>query len=213
MYSEEEYLMLSALQHLLFCERQCFLIHSEQEWQENYFTAAGSVMHEKADRVGLEINGPALKIERGLPLRSSSLGLSGKADVVEFHRAPDGAWVPFPIEYKHGKPKADLSDRIQLCAQALCLEEMLECRVPEGALFYGRTRRRLPIEFDLALRNETISACQRLHDLIPYGEPPAAVYERRKCEACSLKERCMPEVTGTRQKVAEYLQAMLEGND
>ncbi len=101
--------MLSALQHLLYCERQCFLIHSEQEWGENYFTASGSVMHEKADRAGVEQNGPDLRIERGLPVRSGSLGIVGKTDVVEFRRSPDGHWIPFPVEYKHGKPKSELS--------------------------------------------------------------------------------------------------------
>lgn len=210
MYQEEEYLMLSALQHLLYCERQCFLIHSEQQWSDNYFTASGNIMHGKVDCMSRENVGNDLRLERGLLLKSAELGLSGKADVVEFHRCLDGHWIPFPVEYKHGKPKQGSSDRIQLCAQALCLEEMLHCSIPAGALFYGRTRRRLPVDFCQELRDETLAACKRLHKLLPYGKPPPAVYEPRKCQACSLKEMCLPGIAASQTQVDAYLDAILE---
>ena len=126
-YNEEDLLQLSALQHLLFCERQCALIHIEQIWSENLFTAEGKIMHEHVD-TGRKESRKNLRIQFSVPIRSLSLGLIGKADVVEFHR--DGAmWIPFPVEYKRGKPKGDNSDRVQLCAQAMCLEEMVDVGV------------------------------------------------------------------------------------
>ena len=138
MYSDEELLPLSALQHLIFCERQCALIHIEGQWNENFLTALGRVMHEKkVDTPASESRGD-LKVEYGMLLRSLRLGLAGKADVVEFHKQPDSTWLPFPVEHKLGKPKVDDSDKVQLCAQALCLEEMLKVNVPGGAIFYGR---------------------------------------------------------------------------
>ena len=154
MLAEEDLLPLSALQHLLFCERQCALIHVEQLWDENLFTAEGRVIHERVHEQGGESRGN-IRIERGLPLRSFRLGLVGKADVVEFHRVTTQRWQPFPVEFKRGKPKRDDCDKVQLCAQALCLEEMLATVVEAGALYYGRTRRRLDIAFDTGLRDET----------------------------------------------------------
>ena len=139
-YTEDDLLRLSALQHLLFCERQCALIHIEQIWTENLFTAEGRIMHDKVDTANRETRGN-VRIEYGVPMHSLRLGLIGKADVVEFHKDEDD-WVPFPVEYKRGKPKKDNSDKAQLCAQALCLEEMMNVEIPRGALFYGETRRR-----------------------------------------------------------------------
>lgn len=210
MYSEDEYLMLSALQHLLFCERQCWLIHADNQWAENYFTAAGDVMHEKVDKKAVENVGQDFRIERGLMIKSSRLGLSGKADAVEFHRQDDGSWLPFPVEYKLGKPKPDDCDKVQLCAQALCLEEMLNVSIPAGALFYGRTRHRLEVEFSSALRTVTENACERLHQLIPYGKPPPPEYIPKKCDTCSLKELCMPKSLGSKHSAAAYLDSILE---
>jgi len=142
-YIEKEYLSLSALQHIIFCKRQCALIHIEQLWVENKFTAEGRVMHERVDR-GDQAEGNKIKIEYSLPLKSKFLGITGKADVVEFHLKEDlkNQWIPFPVEYKRGIPKKNYSDKVQLCAQALCLEEMLDTKVEKGALFYGKTRRR-----------------------------------------------------------------------
>ena len=135
-YKEDDLIQLSALQHLVFCERQCALIHIEQVWSENLFTAEGRIMHEKVDTANRESRGN-IRIEYGVPMRSLRLGLIGKADVVEFHKTGD-KWIPFPVEYKRGKPKLDNSDKAQLCAQALCLEEMMNVGIPEGALFTGR---------------------------------------------------------------------------
>jgi len=202
MYAEEELLPLSALQHLIFCERQCALIHIEQAWADNPLTVEGKLLHERADSAAPESRA-GVRIARGLTLHSLRLGLSGKADVVEFRNAGDemrgtslpgvsGHWVPFPVEYKRGKPKRDDSDRVQLCAQALCLEEMLAVPVPAGALFYGRTRRRLDVHFDTGLRARTETACVRLHELLLSGRTPAAVREP-KCSRCSLLDICKPD--------------------
>lgn len=201
-------LPLSALQHLLFCERQCALIHIEQVWAENQFTAEGNVMHEKAHE-GPDETKAGVRIVRGLDVKSEALGLSGQCDVVEFHADS----TILPIEYKRGKPKAHRADEVQLCAQALCLEEMFGLGtpnhegptgdsaivakpthlIPEGRLFYGKTRRRTDVIFDADLRALTTEAALRLHDLINRRITPAAVYEVRKCDACSLNELCMPQ--------------------
>ncbi|HMO50374.1 MAG TPA: CRISPR-associated protein Cas4 [Kiritimatiellia bacterium] len=203
MYDEADLLPLSALQHLMFCERQCALIHIEQAWEENRLTAEGRVMHERAHDGGSESRG-GVRIARGLRIRSLRLGLIGQADVVEFPK--DGP--PFPVEYKRGKPKAHRADEVQLCAQAMCLEEMLETPVPCGALFYGQTRRRTDVAFDDALRGLTENAAARLHRLIAGGKTPAPVYEKKKCTACSLKAVCLPEATST---VSRYLALAVKG--
>lgn len=212
MYLEDDLLQLSALQHFIFCPRQCALIHIEQVWQENLFTAEGRIMHEDAhgERAGKRKD---VKIERGLALRSLKLGLSGKADVVEFHRAPDGSnFVPFPVEYKRGKPKADDCDKIQLCAQALCLEEMLRVAVPRGAMFYGKTRHRLDVEFDEALRKKTEDAAERLHQFILEGKTPTAEFNP-KCKSCSLTEVCLPKTVRHAASVRRYLEMATEENE
>ena len=202
MFTEDELRPLSALQHLVFCERQCALIHLEQVWAENRYTAEGRLLHERADELGGESRGD-LRIARALHLQSLRLGLSGRADVVEFHRLPAGAegatlpgrpgrWRPFPVEYKRGKPKQHRADEVQLCAQALCLEEMLAVEVPEGALFYGKRRRRHPVAFDAALRGLTEATARRLHEMLAAGVTPPAVREP-KCDKCSLFDLCLPE--------------------
>jgi len=209
MYNEDDLFPLSALQHLIFCERQCALIHIEQAWAENLFTAEGRIMHERVHSEDRASRG-AVRIEYGMPLRSLRLGLIGKADVVELHRVSDlpesGAvkWVPFPVEYKRGKPKKDNSDRVQLCAQALCLEEMLEVDVASGALFYGKTRRRLDVVFDGTLRKLTEETAMRLHELIESGRTPRPVYAK-KCDNCSLAGMCLPKTVGKRKSVKRYL--------
>src|SRR4051812_27370601 len=151
----DDLLPLSALQHLVFCERQFALIHVEGLWAENALTISGRQLHERADLPG-EARGASVRVARALPLRCDRLRLAGKADIVEFHRevADDGTalWRPFPVEYKRGRPKPGGADEVQLCAQAVCLEEMLGVAVPFGALFYGKTRRRKPVEFTPGLR-------------------------------------------------------------
>ncbi|MBN2397067.1 MAG: CRISPR-associated protein Cas4 [Deltaproteobacteria bacterium] len=203
MYTEDDLLPLSALQHLIFCERQCALIHIEQAWAENLFTAEGRIMHERVHEEGRESRG-SIRVEHGVPLRSLRLGLIGKADVVEFQRREDGSWLPFPVEYKRGKPKKDDSDRVQLCAQALCLEEMLDVEVSEGALFYGKNRRRAGVVFDDTLRRETEETAVRLHELIASGRTPKPVYAK-KCDSCSLAGMCLPKTVGKGRSVQRYL--------
>jgi CRISPR-associated exonuclease Cas4 len=206
-YAEEDLIPLSAVQHVVFCERQCALIHVEQIWDENLFTAEGRIMHERVHDRDLESRGN-VKIERGLPLRSLKLGLIGKADVVEFHRTERGTWKPFPVEYKRGKPKPEDCDKVQLCAQAMCLEEMLDVEVPSGALYYGKTRHRLDVTFDHTLRKETEKAASRARDVIWSGVTPKAVYTK-KCKSCSLQVHCMPKLQQKRS-VNTYLAKMVE---
>jgi CRISPR-associated exonuclease Cas4 len=198
-FTEDDLLPLSALQHLLFCERQCALIHLEQIWVENPLTLEGRHLHERVDSGQGESRGD-VHISRGLPLRNFRLGLSGKSDAVEWHRVSDsgaelpgltGRWIPYPVEYKRGKPKSHRADEVQLCAQALCLEEMLDLEVPAGALFYARTRRRMDVAFDADLRRLTEETADRLHCLIASGTTPRAIREP-KCDQCSLLEVCMP---------------------
>lgn len=203
-HSEDDLLPLSALQHLAFCERQWGLIHLEQIWVENRLTAAGRVEHERVDSGETESRG-AVRTVFSLRLRSLRLGLTGKADVVEFHLPePGGVWIPFPVEHKHGKPKPDDCDEVQLCAQALCLEEMLGIPVAAGALFYGKPRRRKDVEISAELRERTEALAARLHELTQAGVTPPGLYEK-KCESCSLLSQCMPRVSGGGRSAAAYL--------
>jgi CRISPR-associated exonuclease Cas4 len=207
-YQESDYLMLSALQHMLFCKRQCALIHIEHLWTENRFTAEGRILHERVDR-GDQADRGRVRVEYGVPLKSSRLGLTGIADVVEFHRQgpPEDRWVAFPVEYKRGKPKRDLSDKVQLCAQALCLEEMLKIRVERGALFYGKTRHRCNVDFDDELRNATVQVSEELHGMVGTGITPEPRYEK-KCDTCSFLNLCMPKTIGKRRSVSEWIARM-----
>ena len=158
---DEELVMLSALNHYMYCPRRCALIHIEQIWTENIFTAEGKIMHEQVHGTGQEKR-RNIRVEFGVPLRSLRLRLIGKADAVEFHKRGK-TWHPFPVEYKRGKPKQDNSDKVQLCAQAVCLEEMMNVEIDSGALFYGKTRRRQDVEFDRDLRIETEETSKKLH--------------------------------------------------
>jgi CRISPR-associated exonuclease Cas4 len=214
MFNEEEFLQLSALQHLIFCKRQCALIHIEQAWADNALTVQGEHLHDKVHEAGdrTESRGD-IRIARGLALRSTRLGLSGVADVVEFHRVNDGGinlpdvrglWRPFPVEYKRGRPKRDRCDEVQVCAQAICLEEMLGVDIPEGALFYGATHHRFDVSFDPALRTETENAAARLHDLVRSRKTPPAIHEP-KCDRCSLREICVPEIAAKSHSAKTYL--------
>lgn len=213
MVSEDTLLPISALQHLLFCPRQCALIHIEQVWAENYLTIQGQHLHKKAHTVAHESH-KGVRIARGLSLRSLRLGLVGKADVVEFERLPKTSPSPSferrgitrvtPVEYKRGRPKKDDSDRVQLCAQALCLEEMLDVSIAAGEVFYGQKRRRTRVEFDARLRELTETTARRLHELIASGRTPIARIEP-KCEKCSLIEFCMPGVTGLQRSATRVV--------
>lgn len=208
MYTDDDLVPISALQHLQYCERQCALIHIEQVWAENVFTAEGRVMHDRAHGKGYETRGD-LRTAFGLRLRSLRLGLVGQADVVEFRRQPDGVWLPFPVEYKRGHPKANDCDRIQLCAEALCLEEMKGLPVAEGALYYGETHHRFDVTFDAALRERTAALCVRLHAFLSAGATPVAAYEKGKCGTCSLLETCLPQSAGGGKSACKWLARQL----
>ena len=240
MYPEDSLLPISALQHLLYCPRQCALIHVEGQWAESRLTAEGRVLHGKVHG-GQPETRAGVRVARTVPLRSLRLGLFGVADVVEFHPPPPSAdppsvdaatpvadasstdaaveavaalpeksqfaspaALPFPVEYKRGRPKRNDCDRVQLCAQALCLEEMLDVRVPAGALFYGRPRRREAVEFDEALRMKTEQTARRLHELLSADRLPDAE-PGPKCKNCSLKEICLPDATNARRSATRYL--------
>jgi CRISPR-associated exonuclease Cas4 len=207
-YTDDDLIMLSALQHYAFCPRQCALIHIEQVWEESGLTAEGRIMHERVHEQDRQSRGN-VRIEYGLPLRSLRLGLIGRADVVEFHRIDKNTWQPFPVEYKRGKPKPDNCDLIQICAQAMCLEEMLSVYVPSGAIFYGRTRRRLDVSFGDALRKETEQAAKGARQLITSGITPPPVYEKR-CKSCSLIGECLPKTVGRESSVKRYLARMVD---
>jgi CRISPR-associated exonuclease Cas4 len=209
MYAESDLVPISALQHFVVCPRQCALIHLESVWIENERTAEGRVEHERVDRGGAETRG-AVRRAYGVPLRSLRLGLAGRADVVEFLASlGGGAEVPFPIEHKRGRPKIGDEDRVQLCAQALCLEEMLGAPVPAGALFYGRTRRRAEVVFDEALRRRTEAVAAEVRALFEAGatpSPPAVA----PCKSCSLLDACRPAAFSSgRRSVANWIAAGL----
>ncbi len=215
-YSEEEYLMLSGIQHFAFCRRQWALIHIEQQWHENLLTVEGALLHEKAHGEMLFEKRGDLLIVRGLAISSANLGFSGICDVVEFHRdvsgipvfGREGKYRPIPVEYKRGEPKEGNCDALQLCAQALCLEEMLVCQIPNGYLFYGETRRRFEIIFDHELRNEVVAISEEMHNLFQRRYTPR-VKTGSFCRACSLKELCLPKLCKS-QSVSEYLRKHLE---
>jgi CRISPR-associated exonuclease Cas4 len=204
MYEEDELLPLSGLQHLVYCERQWGLIHIEQLWEENRLTAEGRLLHEKADS-GLSETRAGLRIARGLALRSLRLGLSGRSDVVEF---PLDGGPPVPIEYKRGRPKADDCDEVQLCAQALCLEEQLGLEIPRGAIYYGQTGRRTAVEFCGSLRCRVGQLCSRMHELYSSGVTPPAGFGP-KCKNCSLYAVCEPKPLSSRCSAKAFFERRL----
>lgn len=210
MYTEDDLIPISALQHYVFCPRQCALIHIEQVWAENRLTVEGSLMHEKVHSE-LSENKREIRLEYGMSVQSLRLGLIGKTDVVEFHyysKENTALKEAIPVEYKRGKPKKHLADDIQLCAQALCLEEMLNVSIIKGALFYGKTRRRKQVDFDKVLRDKTKATSALTHELINSGKTPRPVWSR-KCEQCSLQELCLPKTLAKKRSVKHYLQQAL----
>ncbi len=198
-YREEDYLQLSGLQHFSFCRRQWALIHIEQQWADNLRTIQGNLLHERAHDETVREHSLNKITVRGLRIASSELGLSGTCDVVEFLQSEGGArlsgeeglWRPFPVEYKRGSSKLIDADRLQLCAQAMCLEEMLACPIPEGALFYGETRRRELVVFTEELREKVRTMVAEMHVLFSRGHTPR-VKPGKHCNACSLKDFCLP---------------------
>lgn len=204
--TEDALIPLSALQHHLFCPRQCALIHVEGLWAEDVATAEGRLLHERVD-AGRPETRPGVRIARGLALRSLALGVAGRADVVEFHGRPPR---PFPVEYKRGKPKSHRADEVQLCAQAICLEEMFGVEVPAGALFYGQTRRRTDVCFDSALRELTAATAAAARDNIAAGRTPPPLHTPA-CARCSLADLCQPARLEKPPSVARWLAAQLDG--
>ena len=189
-YPEDEYIQLSAVQHVMFCERQCYLIHVEQIWLENYSTAAGELAHQRVDSQETTYSPEGLKQVRSLLLCSRKYGLSGRADLIEFDVRTGAV---FPVEYKIGGPKKDLCDVVQLCAQAFCLEEMLNLQVGQGAVYYGRTHQRMLFELTDEIRAETERQIERAHHLFRLEQPPLPS-NSEKCRNCSLKEYCLPQL-------------------
>ncbi len=218
-YPEEDYIQLSALQHYLFCPRQCAIIHIEQAWTENMLTAMGRLMHDKAHETKYEKRANNI-ITRGLRLFSKKMGVSGQTDVVEFHKAENssmgctllrfsGIWQPYPVEYKRGKPKTDHSDEVQLCAQAICLEEMLDIGILEGSIFYGKSRRRQVVAFTDDLRDLTQQTALNIHALFKSEKTPVSNYSKR-CNSCSLIEQCLPKRTSSGKRASNYVRKMTD---
>lgn len=189
--AESDLVPLSALQHYLFCPRQCALIHVEQAWAENRFTAEGRVLHEATNEIGTEKR-RGVRVVTAMPLVSKRLGVSGIADLVEMHKTDSGKWRPVPVEYKRGKPKAHRADEVQLCAQAIALEEMFDVVLDEGVLFYGETRRRVAVPLDAALRELTAQVAADVRALLNAQATPPPTYAKSKCNNCSLNELCQP---------------------
>ncbi len=213
-YTEDDLRPISALQHLIFCERQCALIHVERLWVENRLTVEGQIMHQRVHTIGSENKGQ-VRVEYSMKIKSFQLGLIGVADVVEFHFDENKSlknnlktWNPFPVEYKLGKSKKDNSDKVQLCAQAICLEEMYETKILSGAIFYGKTRRRLDVEFDIALRQETKEVTEKFHTMLIDGKTPKPKYSK-KCDNCSFVTLCKPKVFEKQKSVNDYLKKII----
>lgn len=199
---------ISALQHFLYCPRQCALIHVERQWAESRHTAEGRLLHERADQPQAQQR-KQVRTVTAMPLLSLELGITGVADVVEFHR--EGALErAFPVEYKRGRPKAHRADEVQLCAQALCLEQMLDSSVPAGAIFYGVTRRRKDVRFDESLCALTRQTIADTRAMIAAATTPSATYDSQRCDACSLIDICQPRWLGRAQSVENWLKQHLE---
>jgi len=217
-YTEDEYLLLSGIQHYDFCPRQWALIHIENYWHENYFTASGRILHNKVhEGASAEKRGNIITF-RSLKISSNRLGVSGECDVVEFYQSDkgiplrnyDGLWTPYPVEYKRGKSKLNDCDRLQLCAQAICLEEMLCCVIEEGALFYGEPRRRETVHFSLELREQLESMTKEMHKLFSRKLTPKAK-QGKLCSSCSINDYCLPKVSEKPEKsVRKYLEDNIE---
>ena len=218
-YHEDDYLQLSGLQHFAFCRRQWALIHIENQWADNFRTTDGELMHSNAhDAAFSESRGDTL-IQRAVKIHSPTLGVSGECDVLEFHRTPDGItlpdrkglWQPYPVEYTRGKPGTTEGDALQLCGQALCLEEMFATEISEGALYYAATRHRTVVPLTKELRRETVEALKEMHRLFERGSTPRAKYTRA-CKNCSMYELCQPELTKG-MSASEYIRRALQEGD
>lgn len=218
-YNEDDFLMLSGIQHYAFCPRQWALIHIEQQWDENYFTITGNIMHEKVHDASQIEKRKNVIITRGMSIFSRELGISGNCDVVEFHLDEngiplsnyEGKYQPIPVEYKRGKPKEHDADVLQLCAQAICLEEMLVCDIPRGYLFYGEIKRRMEILFDNVLRENVRSSFKRMHELFDRKYTPK-IKISKQCQSCSLNNICIPDLNKKTSVNAYIKRRLVEDN-
>lgn len=215
MVNDADFLMLSGLKHFRFCRRRWALVHLEQQWQENALTLEGHYMHERVhDDNFTELRGSVL-LSRGMPVRSEMLKITGECDMVELHKnengvpiqGREGLWQVYPVEYKHGEPDERGADELQLCAQAMCLEEMLVTEIPEGAIYYGKTRHRMTVALTEDLRKQTRDALTEMHRLFSQGYTPKAKWTRA-CKNCSLVEICLPKLE-KRMRASEYVKHML----
>jgi len=216
-YTSDELLPLSGIQHFLFCRRQWALIHIERQWQENVLTAEGRIMHKRTDDPFFTESRNGVIIARAVPIASYHLGLSGICDVVEFTESPEGVtlpgregfYLPAPVEYKRGKPKREPSDEAQLCAQAICLEEMLSVTIPFGYLYYGETRHRTPVELTLELRNLVREMSEEMHNYFQRGYTPR-VKPFKGCRSCSLADICLPVLQEKVVPASKYIQQQIK---
>lgn len=218
MYSEDEYLQLSGIQHFAFCRRQWALIHIEQQWEENFRTADGRLMHERAHDSSLKEHRGNIIIARGMRVSSAEYGITGESDVVEFHRDEQngvfirtlgGKYLPLPIEYKRGSEKETDCDKMQLCAQVMCLEEMLCCKIDSGYIYYGEPRKRSAVEMTDGLRKSTAALLREMHELYDRRYTPK-VRRTKSCNACSLSNICLP--SSEKLSAAHYINDMLEND-
>ncbi|MHB8063580.1 MAG: CRISPR-associated protein Cas4 [Ruminiclostridium sp.] len=215
-YNEDDFLLLSGIQHFAFCRRQWALIHIEQQWQENLRTVEGNILHEKAHDDGFSEKRGDVIISRGMAIHSRTLGVSGVCDIVELHKCVDGVSIfgreglyqPIPVEYKRGKPKENDVDILQLCGQAMCLEELLLCEIKEAYMFYGETKHRLKIILDNDLREKVKNMLHEMHELYNRRYTPK-VKPSKSCNACSLSEICMPKLCKN-PSVARYIRESLK---
>lgn len=216
-YQEEDYLLLSGIQHFVFCRRQWALIHIEQQWEENVRTFEGRVMHENAHNADFHEKRNGVIMVRAMKVFSREMGISGECDVVEFQPAPEGitlagqkgTYIAVPVEYKRGKPKPHNADEMQLMAQAMCLEEMLMTRIPKGYLYYGETRRRTEVLFTEELRQSVRSCFEEMHAYYSRKYTPM-VKKGTYCRQCSLNNICLPELSGAQPADAYVLEMLKE---
>jgi len=214
-YDESEFLLISGLRHFAFCRRRWALIHIEQLWQENVLTQDGHFLHERVHDEGFTEKRGRLLLSRGMAVKSYRLGVTGVCDMVELEECENGVPIAgrpgtyriFPVEYKHGKPEETGSDNLQLCAQAMCLEEMFCTDIPEGAVYYASIRRRETVTFDTQLRNSVIKALNEMHSLMERRYTPK-VKPRKACQSCSLQELCQPQLL-TKASAAVYVRQKL----
>lgn len=215
-HREDDYLNLSGIQHFAFCRRQWAMIHIEQQWQENYRTIAGEIMHERVHDDTIREKRKGVIVSRGMMISSRTLGINGVCDIVEFHQKPsgiqifgyEGLYEVIPVEYKRGEPKLNNADELQLCAQALCLEEMLCCDIPKGYLYYGECRRRYCVEMTQELRKKVTDITKEMHEYYERRYTPK-VKRTKACNACSLKEICIPQL-GKPRTISNYFNEYLE---